>query len=221
MIAKELFNISRVVDDGNFHIVLESNVPRKLELISEIPVCCRIVLEGQDPPIHIRCTGIDKKDNMRVYMSYRRHEPTMEKHDMSWVGFKGPILKIAGERGPKPNTKVFNTPSLFLTFISSLGANLEVRPAFIDPAKANSIKYVTTTQTNKYDQSATGVDEPKIPPQKTMLEHFKSNKQNYTDIKTMIEETKKKENETFADDVILAAQAIRDKREQSKAKKDF
>ncbi len=97
-------------------------------------------------------------------MSYRVYEPTSEKNDQSWLEFKGPILKIAGERGPKPNTKIFNTPALYLTFISQLGSNLEVRPSFIDPAKANSIKYVTSTQINKYDTSATGVDEPKIPP---------------------------------------------------------
>ena len=54
-----------------------------------------------------------------------------------------------------------------------------------------------------------------------MIADFKSNKQNYTDIKTMIEETRKRDNESFGQEIVNAAQAIREKRDQSKAKKDF
>ena len=46
MIAKELFNISRVVDDGNFHLILDNNASRRLDLIPDIPVCCKITLEN-------------------------------------------------------------------------------------------------------------------------------------------------------------------------------
>lgn len=63
-IALELFNISRVVDDGNFHIVLDNNTATTLKLIHEIPVCCKVSLEGQQPPLHIKVTGMNKKDNL-------------------------------------------------------------------------------------------------------------------------------------------------------------
>jgi len=45
-IAQELFNISRVVDDGNFHIVLENGCLQQLKLIYNIPTCCKISLAG-------------------------------------------------------------------------------------------------------------------------------------------------------------------------------
>ena len=45
-IALELFNIKRVVDDGNFHLQLESNKVQKLNLVHDIPVCCKVALDG-------------------------------------------------------------------------------------------------------------------------------------------------------------------------------
>ena len=45
-IAQELFNISRVVDDGNFHIMLDNGSIKALNLIYNIPTCCKISLEG-------------------------------------------------------------------------------------------------------------------------------------------------------------------------------
>ena len=45
-IAQELFNISRVVDDGNFHIMLDNGLIKPLNLIYNIPTCCKISLEG-------------------------------------------------------------------------------------------------------------------------------------------------------------------------------
>ena len=124
--------------------------------------------------------------------------PTLEKNDLSWLEYKGPTpLRIPGVRGSKPNQHVFHQPFVYLTFISAIGVTIDCRPTFVDPAKANSAKYVISANPNKFDSSNTGVDEPKIPPQKTMIADFKSNKQNYTDIKTMIEETRKRDNESF------------------------
>lgn len=72
------------------------------------------------------------------------------------------------------------------------------------------------------DSSHTGVDEAKVPPKTTMIADFKKkNKQNYNDIKTMIEETKKRDNADFGGEIVRAAQAVRDKREAKNAKKDF
>ena len=54
-----------------------------------------------------------------------------------------------------------------------------------------------------------------------MIDDFKQNKQNYTDLKTMIEETRKKDNQNFGQEVVKAAQAVREKREGKNVKKDF
>ena len=59
-IALELFNISRVVDDGSFHKLLEPGVARQFRLVHDIPVCCKIILEGQEPPLHIKVSCNDK-----------------------------------------------------------------------------------------------------------------------------------------------------------------
>ena len=67
------------------------------------------------------------------------------------------------------------------------------------------MKYVTALQTNKLDGSITGIDEPKIPPQRTMISDFKLSKQNFTDLRTMIEETQKPENVNFGRDIVKVA----------------
>ena len=60
-----------------------------------------------------------------------------------------------------------------------------------------------------------------VPPQKTMISDFKSNNQNYVDLKTMIDEAKKHENASLGKEVIQIAQEVRSKREMNYNKKDF
>ena len=70
---------------------------------------------------------------------------------------------MLGEKGPKPNQKVFHSSIVYFTFFSKEGATIQVKPLFIDPSKANSLKYVTSHNLNKFDGSITGIDESKIP----------------------------------------------------------
>ena len=60
LIALELYNIKRIVDDGNFHVLLGNGSTTELSLTYDIPVCCKISLEGQLPPLHIKVTGVSK-----------------------------------------------------------------------------------------------------------------------------------------------------------------
>ena len=221
-IALEMYHISRVVDDGNFHKVLDRDSTTELKLIYDIPVCCKISLEGQMPPLHIKFHSLNNKTrHVRIYVSFKETEPMKDNCDQEFIEPKGGLVRIVGERGPKPNVKVFSEKMLYLTFLSSQSTTIEVRPQFIDPAKAGSLKFVTQIQVQKLDTSVTGVDEPKLPPQKTMIEYFKNNKQNYTEIKAMIEETKKKENEDFGKEIVKAALEVRDQRDLKNFKKDF
>ena len=56
-----MFNISKVVDDGSFHKVLENGVSRLLKLEYDIPAVCKINLDGQMPPLHLKIQTQEKK----------------------------------------------------------------------------------------------------------------------------------------------------------------
>ena len=172
-IAQELFNISRVVDDGNFHILLENCSVKQLNLIYNIPTCCKISLEGQFPPLHIKVMGVQKQDNISCFASYRDPEPSQTSSDMQFYNVRSQPIRISGEKGPKPTVKVFNTSYVYLTFLSSRSTTIELRPQFIDPSKAQTVKYVTSKDQQKFDNSNTGVDAPTVPPQPKMIEDFK------------------------------------------------
>jgi len=83
------------------------------------------------------------------------------------------------------------------------------------------MKYVVLKDQQKFDNSNTGVDAPTVPPQPKMREDFINNRQNYTEIKTMIEETRKGGNQGFGKEIVKAALAVREKREGKNVKKDF
>ena len=83
-IAKELYNIKRIVDDGNFHTVLNVGSGNELTLTYDIPVCCKVSLEGQLPPLHIKIMGVSKLDALSAFAAYKTNEPTREKHDLAW-----------------------------------------------------------------------------------------------------------------------------------------
>ena len=54
-----------------------------------------------------------------------------------------------------------------------------------------------------------------------MKEDFLKNRQNYNDIKTMIEETRSGGNQGFGKDILKVALAVREKREGKNVKKNF
>ena len=51
-------------------------------MFHEIPVCCKISLVGQQPPLHIKLTGYDKDDHFVVYASYKDIEPSADSKDV-------------------------------------------------------------------------------------------------------------------------------------------
>lgn len=174
-IAMDLFNIRRVVDDGNFHLLLENEEVKHLVLNHHIPVCCKISLEGRLPPLHFKIKGVDKTDSMQIFCSFKDVEPSIDTPDVqAYVPYKrGELLRFKGEKfGTKPGQKIFVSKFLYLTFLSSNGGEIDVKPLFVDPLKANTIKYITTNDVNKMDTSLTGVDAPTLPPQKTMVNDF-------------------------------------------------
>jgi hypothetical protein len=131
----------------------------------------------------------------------------------AFENFKSYHIRIVGEKCNNPALKVFKSQWVFISIISTLGGKVELLPSFVDSDKANSLKYVVATNTEKFDKSATGVDAPTVPPQSTMLSCFETSQQNYNDVKQMIEETNKKENEHFGYEIVCVAQKVREKRD--------
>lgn len=55
-----------------------------------------------------------------------------------------------------------------------------------------------------------------------MIQEFLSSKQNYKDMMTMIESTRKKDNQVFGQEIVQATEAMRLKKEkQAKPKKNY
>ena len=54
-----------------------------------------------------------------------------------------------------------------------------------------------------------------------MIADFVNHQLNFKDMMLMIEETRKKDNEGFGKNIVKAAQAVREKRESDRPKKDF
>ena len=71
----------------------------------DIPVCCKIMLDGQEPPLHIRVSGVKEMGTLRVYASYKDVEPNLDS-EMRWFDFRSQLV-IRGDKGPKPNLRLF------------------------------------------------------------------------------------------------------------------
>ena len=124
-IAWELYRISRVVDDGNFHILLEDNSVHSITLLHNIPVCCKVSLEGQQPPLHLKLSGVEKSDHFSVYGSYKDIEPSAESRDVQAYAplWRGELLRFHGNKsGGRAGGKIFLAKYLYLTFKSAIGA---------------------------------------------------------------------------------------------------
>ena len=132
---------------------------------------------------------------------------------MSWVPFKRSVIPIPGERGPKPNIKVFPGNTLYVTFKSQYGATINIRPIFSEVQGRISSKTVEfSDKTSGARQDLAGLSEggKEMPAQKTMINDFVNHQLNFKDMLMMISETKKKDNEGFGKNIVAAAQAIRD-----------
>ena len=173
---------------------------------------CKINLDGMSPPLNLRVMVPEKErknNNLTVFASYKCNEPSAEKHEMSWVPLKRQIINIAGEKGPKPNIKVFPGNIIYFTFISQKGATIVVKPNFSDSGMMKP--------GHKDGQGGAGgqpsrpefisnLDDPRsLPAQKNMIYDFTNYNLNFRDTMMMIEETRKKDNENFGMNIVRAA----------------
>ena len=69
----------------------------------DIPVVCKISLEGQQPPLTLKLSGRTKNDNLNIYASFKDVEPTAKNNFMALKDCRKNLLRFEGERhGPKP-----------------------------------------------------------------------------------------------------------------------
>ena len=88
------------------------------------------------PPLNLRIMIPEKEkknNNLTVYASYKEIEPSEDKHDLAWVPLKRSNINISGERGPKPNIKVFASNIIYFTFISSTFIEHTFIPIYNNP----------------------------------------------------------------------------------------
>ena len=80
-----LYKLSRVVDTGNFHKVLENDEPVELDVLEGIPVCCVVNLKGKSPPLTLNIKYEDDKKRtdkeIAIYGSCSNPEPDAANFD--------------------------------------------------------------------------------------------------------------------------------------------
>lgn len=187
MIQFELYNVSKVVDDGNFSKKLENRVPLKLTVEQDIPCCARIALTGMVPPLQIAVKCLDrKKPALRAFYSYTEVEPNENKHDKAEVN-PSRIL-IVGEKGPKSNQKIFRHPYLYLNFVSMTGANIQVTAMFSQTNKKKKKNPMSTIDSkNEKETEDKGLSQKPIA---TQLVEFEKGVQKLSEVQAMVTEAR-------------------------------
>jgi len=83
----------------------------------------------------------------------------------------------------------------------------------MDSKTANKLNLVSRCFGNNLESIPTAAD---VMPHKTMITSFVEHRQNFSELKQMIEETQKKGNKELGQEIIQVAAAVRDKRDQKK-----
>ena len=106
-IAKEMFNLSQCLpSNGSFHKILSNGDTEIISLKYDIPVCCKIVLDGQEPPLQIKINGVKLEGNLKVFASHKVIVPSKENCDMRWIEFSNSLV-IRGEQTHKRGIEKF------------------------------------------------------------------------------------------------------------------
>jgi len=57
LLQKTRYSLSKVVDNGDFHRVIEIRHDQSFALMADIPVCCRVNLNNSLPPLILSFVG--------------------------------------------------------------------------------------------------------------------------------------------------------------------
>ena len=109
-IRQALYHLSRVIDNGDFHIPIVFDAPQTVDLYAGIPKCFKVPVRGLDSPFYItfKYYTLDGKlieeenayedasqsINSMGYGSYSASEPSMMEHD---IHYKDPIKIVMKE----------------------------------------------------------------------------------------------------------------------------
>ena len=116
-----LYNVSKIVDDGNFHKNLENKKQIELEVVEDIPCNCKVDLKGMTPPLTVQVRYRVKGD-LRVFGSFKKPEPNAKYNDSV---YDNPTkIVVSGSNG------IFRTNQYYLSFNSHKGCHLAVTAYF-------------------------------------------------------------------------------------------
>ena len=65
-----LYRLSKIVDNGGSHHILEARKENQLEIFENIPYYCKIHIRGQDPPLALHFT-YKKEGDLEVYLGVK------------------------------------------------------------------------------------------------------------------------------------------------------
>lgn len=113
--------------------MLFNKVSQDFKIESEIPKCCKIALNGQQPPLNVSVRihkEGTKKLNLRLYYSFKETEPSESGPDVHVVE-QSKLRKFAipGDKMVK-SVKQFSSGFLYLNFKSLTGVSITVNCSF-------------------------------------------------------------------------------------------
>ena len=112
--------MSKVVDNGDFHKLLENRRPVELQVIDGIPCSCKVDLRGMQPPLVVQVRYRTPGD-LHAYGSYKNQEPDAHSFDSSHE--KPHKIVIT-------DPKSFKSSQYYLSFNSQSGVSIGVTAYF-------------------------------------------------------------------------------------------
>lgn len=83
-IKMAMYTISRIVDSGDHHKLLNVGDPIDILICENIPSCCKIDLQNRLGPLIIRVHRESKHD-LQIYASFKNSEPSQLEHDFCFT----------------------------------------------------------------------------------------------------------------------------------------
>ena len=100
-----MYKLSRCVDSGNFHKILEHGVAKELQVIEKIPLCLKIDLQRQVSPLVLQFSNIKPVVDFKVYISYHNPEPSQNNFDFEFDNQKRIVIEERRDIDKKSNQK--------------------------------------------------------------------------------------------------------------------
>lgn len=136
-----MYQISRCVDAGDFHKILEQGSVTDLTLIEFIPICCKVSIAGKPCPLKISVRRFDQRAELYAFISFKNSDPTEADCDLkffnpTYISIEETVNRIKTAR-EKFRTKLksnevvnFKSNFVYINFLSSKSLTIKVSITF-------------------------------------------------------------------------------------------